>query len=252
MATLPIWRLGLRARLLMAAAFYRGARYSLAEITQSIIDSDRLRRSELAAARPVTDRLAVLRLAARAVEGIDGLVAEFGVAGGDSLEVLARALPERGVHGFDSFDGLPADWGTLLPQGHFRGPPPRFDHPNVELHVGLFEDTLAPFVADEPRFALVHIDCDLYESTRCVLDQVLPRLSPGAAVVFDEYYGYPSFEAHEYRAWHEAQERWGFSAVPLAYSSHSAAFRVAHPPTRGSASSLRQDDKKSREKLAFP
>lgn len=231
----PVWRLGLRARLIAAALFYRGKRYRLDEIVRSIVDSDRLRRTELKSARSMNHRLDVLRHAARAVDGIDGVAAEFGVARGESLAVLAEAMPGRQVHGFDSFDGLPQDWGALLPKGHFRGPPPRLDRDNVRLHIGLFADTLAPFVADRPRVALVHVDCDLYESTTCVLEHVLPLLAPGGVIVFDEYYGYPSFEGHEYRAWHEAMARWRLAAEPLACSSHSASFRVAQPPTTAAA-----------------
>jgi predicted O-methyltransferase YrrM len=36
-----------------------------------------------------------------------------------------------------------------------------------------------------------------------VLEQVGPRLRPGSVVVFDEFFNYPGWEAHEARAWAE-------------------------------------------------
>jgi len=38
---------------------------------------------------------------------------------GDSTRELARIFPERVIHGFDSFEGLPEDWGHLG-KGHFE------------------------------------------------------------------------------------------------------------------------------------
>ena len=55
------------------------------------------------------DRLDLLKFAlSRAPE--TGLVLEFGVEKGASLRHLA-SLTKRDVHGFDSFEGLPGDWG---------------------------------------------------------------------------------------------------------------------------------------------
>jgi hypothetical protein len=51
--------------------------------------------------------------------------------------------------------------------------------------------------------AFVHVDADLYSSARTVLTLVGPRLVAGTVVVFDEYFGYPGWREHEYRAWQE-------------------------------------------------
>jgi hypothetical protein len=56
----------------------------------------------------------------------------------------------------------------------------------VNLIQGLFEDTLYP---DGP-VALAHIDCDWYEPVRTCIDRILPKLSVGGVLVFDDYSSY--------------------------------------------------------------
>ena len=55
---------------------------------------------------------------------------------------------------------------------------------------GWFDQTLPRFLADNPHvaFALVHVDCDLYESTKVVLSQLWDRVVPGGIVLFDELF----------------------------------------------------------------
>jgi O-methyltransferase len=55
----------------------------------------------------------------------------------------------------------------------------------VRFVKGLFSDTLPKL--DAPRFALIRLDGDLYESTMDALNALYPRLSPGGFVVVDDY-----------------------------------------------------------------
>jgi tetratricopeptide (TPR) repeat protein len=141
----------------------------------------------------------------------DGLTLECGVYFGRSLRVIAECSSGK-VHGFDSFEGLPEAWkenegagaystGGLLPLGL----PER-----VRLHPGWFEQTLPPFFASEGApIRLLHVDCDLYSSTRTVLDAADPFLVAGSVVVFDDLLGYPGYAEHELRALCEWSERSG-------------------------------------------
>ncbi len=135
----------------------------------------------------------------------DGLVLEFGVAGGNSIRQIARHTPGE-VHGFDSFEGLPEDWsGHLERRGAFsqKRTLPRVPG-NVRLHRGWFDETLPSFLASHPGpIRLLHIDCDIYSGTRTILDLAGARLIPGSIVMFDEYFNYPSWRHHEYKAWQE-------------------------------------------------
>ena len=137
--------------------------------------------------------------------GLDGLFLEFGVYKGNTIRAIASGT-RRGVHGFDSFEGLPEDWqGTMERRGAFdmKGRLPRVPA-NVTLHRGWFDQTLAPFLDEHGGpVAFVHMDCDLYASSKTVLELIGPRLVPGTVMVFDDYFNYPNWQAHEFRAFQE-------------------------------------------------
>ena len=149
----------------------------------------------------------------------EGEVLEFGVYHGLSLRKLAKRV-STSIHGFDSFEGLPEDWRPGEPKGRYStgGRIPAVPA-NVQLHRGWFEDTLPPFAAKAGKLRLVHVDCDLYSSTRTVLEGLRQLLQPGTVLLFDEFLGFEGFEQHEFRAWHEFAERhsidYEYTAVTL-------------------------------------
>ncbi|HEX5038302.1 MAG TPA: TylF/MycF/NovP-related O-methyltransferase [bacterium] len=63
----------------------------------------------------------------------------------------------------------------------------------VEVMPGWFEETL-PEVSISRSFSLVHIDCDIYDSTRTCLENLYPRASAKAPVIFDDFYVPPPGE----------------------------------------------------------
>jgi hypothetical protein len=142
----------------------------------------------------------------KAIGTKDGLNLEFGVASGTSLRALRRIIPaDQIIYGFDSFKGLPEAWN-----GHPVGmygliggeQPPRL--PNVILIDGWFQNTVPKFAAehDEP-INLMHIDCDIYSSTKLVFDNLAKNIKAGTMIFFDEYFGYPGWRDHEHRAFME-------------------------------------------------
>jgi hypothetical protein len=140
-----------------------------------------------------------------------GLVLEFGVATGRTLNHFARLLPNKTVHGFDGFDGLPEDWTSRMPKGFFaRKNLPRV-RSNCELVVGWFDDTLPRFVplCRGAPVALLHVDCDLYSSAVTVLNNLKDQIVPGTVIVFDEYLNYPGWQLDEFRAWQEHVRAYG-------------------------------------------
>ncbi len=154
------------------------------------------------------DADAVLRHASRLAK-LEGLYLEFGVRTGLTINLLARTNRGRKIWGFDSFEGLPEAWsGWSLDRGAFGGEGLPAVEPNVELVVGWFQDTLPRFLDDHDGVAaFVHIDSDIYSSAVTVLEGLAPRLRPGSIIVFNEYFNYPNWRQHEFRAFQEFCER---------------------------------------------
>lgn len=155
-----------------------------------------------------------------------GMACEFGVFSGGTLKAIAAALPGRDVYGFDSFQGLPEDWRANIPAGAFRAAEvPEID--GATIVEGWFDETLPGFLARHPGpVAFLHLDADLYSSTKTVLDLIGDRLEPGSIVVFDEYFNYPGWERHEHRAWREFVERKHVNFEYLCYTSNNEQLAV--------------------------
>jgi O-methyltransferase len=152
---------------------------------------------------------------------VQGCFVECGVALGGSGIMIASLMPEgRAFHGYDVFGMIPppasekddeksrARYETIR-SGQSRGIGgeqyygyidnlydrvvenfARFGQPvdgrRVSLYKGYFEDTLHP--ATDIAFA--HIDCDWYDPVALCLQRIVPRLSAGAFLVFDDYNDY--------------------------------------------------------------
>jgi tetratricopeptide (TPR) repeat protein len=147
-----------------------------------------------------------------------GLVLEFGVRHGTSIRQIA-ALAGQQVHGFDSFEGLPEVWHHE-PKGSYttKGEIPKVPD-NVTLHAGWFDNTLPEFLKQhgEPvRF--LNIDCDIYSSTKTVLDLLASQIVIGTVIVFDEYIGNEHWREDEFKAFQEAVTRNGWTYEYLCFS----------------------------------
>ena len=149
----------------------------------------------------------------------DGLFLEFGVASGATLRVIAEHGRAGAVHGFDSFEGLPEHWRSGFGVGAFAAEQLP-DVPGAELVVGLFDQTLPGFLAEHDQpVAFLHLDADLYSSTRTVLTALAPRMRAGTVLVFDEYFNFPGWEEHEHRAWTEFVEETGLQFEYLGFTA---------------------------------
>ncbi len=150
------------------------------------------------------DATAVLSYASKHAR-LDGLYLEFGVRSGGTINHIACRNQRRVIHGFDSFDGLPEPWaGYTMDAGAFSGEGIPAVDDNVELHVGWFDDTLPAFLdSHSGDVAFVHVDSDIYSSAKTVLDNLAPRIRPGSVIVFNEYFNYPNWKQHEFKAFQE-------------------------------------------------
>jgi len=155
---------------------------------------------------------------------------EFGVFSGGTIRYIAKRLPVGArIHGFDSFEGLPEAWGGFnLGQRAFsqEGRLPRVPD-NVALHKGWFSETIPAWCAAVAGpVAFLHVDCDLYSSTVDIFNGLGARLQPGTVVLFDEYFNYPGWERHEFKAWQEHVAARGIEYDYLAYARQQVLVRI--------------------------
>jgi predicted O-methyltransferase YrrM len=152
---------------------------------------------------------------------------EFGVYKGGSIRFIAKHVgASQTIHGFDSFRGLQESWSGDRFNFDLDGRPPKTPD-NVVLHQGFFADTLPGWLEQNPGpAAFVHIDCDLYEPTRCVFEYLEDRIVPGTIIVFDEYFNYPNWQAHEFRAFSELVQRCHIQYEYLSYARFQVAVKI--------------------------
>ncbi len=134
--------------------------------------------------------------------GVDYL--EFGVCHGGSFRLWADKIkhPDAKFYGFDTFTGLPEDWGPFKAGDMSNGnEPPEMDDNRVAFYQGVFQQTLIPFLStyDKNRRKIIHMDADLYSSTLYVLTLMTPFLKAGDIIFFDEF----NVPMHEFKAFTE-------------------------------------------------
>lgn len=146
----------------------------------------------------VADRYELLALSLGEAPA-DGMVLEFGVGSGRTIRVIGEVVPDRVVYGFDSFEGLPEPYFSL-PKGAYKQSELPEVPDNVEFVIGLFQDTLKGFLKEHTEnVAFIHLDADLYSSTKYVLFTLgeSHRMVPGTVVQFDEYWSEGEYEAFQ-------------------------------------------------------
>jgi predicted O-methyltransferase YrrM len=138
-------------------------------------------------------------------------ILEFGTASGITVSYISEHAPEdTQIFGFDTFVGLPSPWidkkgQKILEKGYFSTDGEIPVVRKVKFFKGLFKDTIPNYLLIAQPIALLHIDCDLYESTVDVLYPLSDWIRSGTIIVFDEwYYNYDKFyDDHEQKAFYE-------------------------------------------------
>lgn len=127
------------------------------------------------------------------VRDMQGSVAEVGVYKGGTARILANNLPEKRIHLFDTFEGMP----PVNPKVDIHKPGDFDDAPlesvqaflkgkeNVKFWPGMFPESAQGL--EDLSFCLVHVDVDIYESTKSVIEFFWPLLVEGGIMVFDDY-----------------------------------------------------------------
>lgn len=153
------------------------------------------------------------------------LYLEFGVWRGDMMRYWSQRVehPEAQLHGFDSFEGLPDDWGSTKKEFFStNGRIPEIADPRVQFHKGWFEDTLPAYQLPAHDALVVNVDADLYSSARYVLKELRDTIGVGTYLYFDEL----CVRQDELRAFKEflAETGMRFDAIAATPSLRNVAF----------------------------
>ena len=127
---------------------------------------------------------------------------EFGVCEGHSFKwwVANNTNPASTFAGFDTFEGLPEDWGGFKAGEMSTGSNfPDVKDSRAKFLKGLFQDTLPPYIRQgfAAQRKVIHMDADLYSSTLYVLTSLAPYLNSGDIILFDEF----NVPQHEFLAY---------------------------------------------------
>lgn len=141
---------------------------------------------------------------------LPGHVLEFGVFKGTSLirflsfrDILESSF-SRKVIGFDAFGKFPvagdehdvkfikkfeSAGGEGIPVAQLEEALARKGQSNFELIEGDIFVTLPDYLEQHPelKIALLHIDVDVYDPSKFVLEKLYERVVPGGVIIFDDY-----------------------------------------------------------------
>lgn len=149
------------------------------------------------------DRAYLLYMFSRLALNYSGDFAECGVYKGGTGLLLSNVIaerPEKKLYLFDSFKGMPSH---ADPATDYHGPGGLGDasydkvkslftgREQVLIIEGFLPETLEPI--KERNFAFVHLDVDIYRSTKDCLEFFYPRLIRGGILVSDDY-GIPRYK----------------------------------------------------------
>jgi len=91
----------------------------------------------------------------------------------------------------------------------------------------MFEDTLPEFIKHHKEpVSFLHIDSDIYSAARTVLFTLHEQIVSGTIIQFDEYFNYPGWKQHEYKAFQEFVAEFDLNYSYLGYNDNAFAVTV--------------------------
>lgn len=146
---------------------------------------------------------------------------EFGVANGGSFYwwLDNHTNSTSRFHGFDTFSGLPEDWGAFKKGDMNNGNEIlKTNDPRAFFYQGLFQQTLPGFLNkfENSKQTVIHMDADLYSSTLFTLTSLAPYLKKGDILFFDEF----CVPTHEFLAVKNFTESYYINLKPIGASNN--------------------------------
>lgn len=128
---------------------------------------------------------------------------EFGVCEAISFKWWLQNCSniESRFYGFDTFEGLPENWGLFL-KGDMSANVPVLDDNRAKFIKGLFQETVGTFLQsnnlNNGKRKIIHLDADLFSSTLFALTSLAPYLKKGDVLIFDEF-NVPNHEFYAFK-----------------------------------------------------
>jgi len=154
---------------------------------------------------------------------------EFGVAQGHSFRwfLQQNLLSASRFYGFDTFTGLPEDWGPMK-KGTFNNgnKVPDISDTRGKFYQGLFQQTIPSFLQEvnNDKRNIFMMDADLYSATLYALTSIAPLLKKGDIIFFDEF----AVPTHEFKAFNDFVQSYylNLELIAAANNYYFAAFIV--------------------------
>lgn len=154
---------------------------------------------------------------------------EFGVADGHSFRwfVQQNTNPKSRFYGFDTFTGLPEDFGVYK-KGNFNthNKVPQISDSRVKFYQGLFQQTVPGFLSELNNYEknVIMLDADIYSATLYVLTSIAPFLKKKDIIFFDEF----AVPTHEFKAFYDFLQAYNINLKLIAAGNnyYFVAFKV--------------------------
>jgi len=129
---------------------------------------------------------------ARLMRDHGGAYAEVGAFKGDSAEIVCGVKEDRPFYVFEAFEGLPSGGHAdrRFAHGMFASSEANLrrrlnQYPNTIVVPGYFPRTASAILTE--TFSYVHLDVDLYATTRAALEFFYPRMRAGGRIISHDY-----------------------------------------------------------------
>lgn len=128
---------------------------------------------------------------------LPGEIAEIGVYKGGGARLIAEIFKDKKqIYLFDTFEGMPEvdkkeDNIKAIKKGMYSDTSliavknflSKFK--NIKIYKGIFPETSAPIT--EKKFCFVHVDTDIYKSTKDCIEFFYPRMVSGGIIICDDF-----------------------------------------------------------------
>jgi len=125
---------------------------------------------------------------------LEGDFAEVGVFKGTSAKLICEAKKDKTLHLFDTFEGLPKVDRIdkkfrknlyIADLEHVKKKLSKYS--NVRFYKGLFPE-VAFLPVKETKFSFVHLDVDIYSSTKACIEFFYPKMVKGGIIISHDYH----------------------------------------------------------------